>query len=155
MGRGARSEKRATRRQATRGQQTGSVASRWSDAKLEAELRTFTDGRDADRFPTRREFDRADRGDLRCAVENHGGVEFWADRLRLTLAPSQMAHRVYPEKQAVADARLVIAKVGWLPGAAKLRDMRYGRLATEVQRAGGSRCFCVLHDLDDRVHPKR
>lgn len=150
MGRGARSEKRATRRQATRRQQTASVASRWNDAKLEAELRAFTDGRNRDRFPTRREFDRACRGDLRCAVDDHGGVEFWADRLGLTLAPSQTAHRVYQEEQALDHAGKVIAELGWLPGAAKLRRMGYGRLATAVQAAGGARRFSATHELPGR-----
>jgi hypothetical protein len=61
-----------------------------------------------------------------------------------------MARQPYPEDQLLSDARQVIADVGWLPNAAKLRRMRYGRLATEVQAAGGARCFCATHDLPAR-----
>ena len=111
-------------------------------------MRAFTEGRTT--FPTRREFDRAGRADLRCAVANHGGVTCWAARLGLILAPSQVAHRPYGAGQEVDDARKVIAKVGWLPGAAKLRRMGYGRLATAVQDAGGAHRFSATHDLPGR-----
>jgi hypothetical protein len=80
-------------------------------------------------------------------VAKQGGPDRWAARLGLTLAASQVAHRPYGDDEAVDDARKVIAKIGRLPGAAKLRRMGYGRLATAVQAAGGARRFCQLHAL--------
>lgn len=148
MGRATGFPSRVTEHGAARRQQTPPGASGWTDAKLETELRAFTAGRTT--FPTRREFDSASRADLRCAVANRGGAVPWAARLGLALTPSQLAHLPYEEDEAVDDARRVIAKVGRLPGSAKLRRMGYGRLARAVQVAGGARRFCAVHALPGR-----
>jgi hypothetical protein len=119
----------------------------WSDdAEIERALRQFTDGRS--HFPTRSEFDQAGKQDLRCAVTDYGGSEYWAARLGLALTERQQASRPYNDDDAIADARTVIAaNHGRLPGARVLRAAGYGRLATKVQDAGGARRFCVLHGL--------
>jgi hypothetical protein len=83
-------------------------------------------------------------------VANHGRARYWAARLGLALAPSQVAHLRYEEHKAVDDARQVIAKVGWLPGDAKLRRMGYGRLASAVKASGGAARFCAVHALPGR-----
>jgi hypothetical protein len=89
-------------------------------------------------------------------VANHGGPDRWAARLGLALKPSQLAHRPYREDEALDDARQVIATIGWLPGAAKLRRMGYGRLATAVKNARGAERFCASHALPHRgAAPRR
>lgn len=108
-------------------------------------MREFTRGFSA--FPTRREFAEASRTDLRAAVDDFGGFDYWAWRLGLPVRPRQVASGPYSVRDAVAEAREVIAQLGYLPGARKLRQTGHGRLATEVQKTGGSRRFCLLHGL--------
>lgn len=147
MGRGAGEPNENVPRRPTRRRQTRSVAWVWTDdAEIERALRQFTDG--CSHFPTRREFDRAGKQDLRCAVTDYGGCEYWATRLGLALTPRQQASRPYSDDDAVADARNIVADGGHLPGVRRLRAAGYGRLATKVQAAGGALRFRRLHELD-------
>lgn len=85
MGRGAgdhrqqQPPRRAARRTGTRGPY------RWTDATLRREHRAFTDGRTA--FPRLIDLDASGRADLRAAVTELGGVEYWAARIGLPVAP--------------------------------------------------------------------
>lgn len=144
MGRARGQHAAAARRLSTR--RGGGTPRPWKwfdDVALEEELRAFT--KDMSYFPTRREFNAAHRGDLRCAVADFGGTHYWADRLGLALRPGQ--DRAYSDDDAVAEARLVIAKHGGLMGARRLRNAGHGRLASVVQRHGGAKRFVELHGL--------
>lgn len=114
---------------------------------LEAELRAFLGN--ATHFPTRRAFDRAGRTDLRSAVEDLGGPVFWADRLGLRLSARQLSRAPFSPSAAVQQAQRILANPAHdgLPYAAKLRRMGFGRLAREVQKAGGAAAFSKLHSL--------
>jgi hypothetical protein len=48
---------------------------RWTESKIERELREFVEGRDA--WPSSREFSDAGRGDLYAAASRNGGIGRW------------------------------------------------------------------------------
>ncbi len=56
-----------------------------TDERIEAELRSFMDGRDT--WPTRREFERAGSVGLATAVYHHGVTAYWARRLGFQAPP--------------------------------------------------------------------
>lgn len=105
-------------------------------------LARFCEGRAT--FPTAREFDEAGRTDLRRAVADYGGTAYWAEQLRLPLGPRQ-DRRAYTLEEAVTDARAVVAELGELPSAPRLRAMGLNRLATRVKAAGGAKRFSRTH----------
>ena len=152
MGRGARgptqsvsgaSARRISRRAAVRGPY------RWTDAALEAELRTFTHGRSS--FPTLIEFNNEGRGDLRSAVARDG-VAYWAERVGLPV-PASRDHTPYTTTDAIRDAQAVIDATGHLPGEPTLRKMGLNGLATKVRNAGGAAKFTIAHDLSPHRQP--
>lgn len=118
---------------------------RWTDEALEAALRRFVAGRRE--FPTFSEFDAAGRTDLRSAVSELGGIEFWANRIGLPVPPGRRP-AAYDTAAAVRDARAAMGEAGGrLPGEARLRRMGYPRLATRVRQAGGAARFAAAHNL--------
>jgi hypothetical protein len=118
---------------------------RWTDVQLEAELRAFTE--ECDEFPTGVDFDAANRGDLRSAVNELGGPAYWADVVGLPL-PASRLQTPYETTDAIRDAQSVIAALGYLPGEPTLRRLGYGKLATRVrQTRGGAAAFVVRHGL--------
>lgn len=136
----------AAQRRATQRRQTRSAPGRWyDDDVLETALRDFTRGRGT--WPSRREFAAANKTDLYCAAVAYGGVAYWAGRLGLSLTARQLAKMTYTHDEAVTDARLVVATLGYLPGSRRLRAMGLGRLATAVQSAGGAGRFAAHHQL--------
>ena len=144
MGRGrqratAFAKRLSSRRRGTR------YPSQWPDDRtLQRELEAFTAGRSF--FPTQREFNRADRADLRAAVTDLGGTAYWAERLGLPIR-SRQDKTPYTEADALRDAQRVITEHGRLPGVRKLRALGYARLASAVQAAGGASRFSLLHNL--------
>lgn len=124
------------RRPARRGQRRG--PQRWSDQELERELLAFLAGRKD--WPTNSEFTAADRTNLAAAVSAYGGARYWAARLGCRIRPAQ-DRRPYSEEELVAEARLLIARYGRLPGIKRLQALGHGRLATAVRAARGSDNF--------------
>lgn len=117
---------------------------RWADENIERELRAFVgDRRD---FPTRAEFERAGRSDLRAAVRDFGGVAYWAQRVGLRLRPGQ-DRAPYGAQDAVLDTKAVIAAEGHLPNAKRVRELGYPRLSTYIGRCGGVARFLTKHRL--------
>jgi hypothetical protein len=136
----ARARRRAPRRSG------GRAPYRWTDDALERELRAFVAGRST--WPTYVEFDAADRGDLRSALAELGGQDYWAERLGFNLDRSRRRDR-YSDADALRDARAAMAESddGRLPGERRLRRMGYPQLATRVRQAGGAVKFAAFHDL--------
>jgi hypothetical protein len=116
----------------------------WTDELIEQELRIFTTGRRD--WPTQVEFDRAGLGHLAKAVSRRHGAAHWANVLGLTLE-SRQDKEPFTEAQGVAQAQALIVQLGRLPGANKLRQLGFDRLATAVYHAGGARGFCDKHGL--------
>jgi hypothetical protein len=116
----------------------------WTDERIEQELRRFTTERSS--WPTQREFEQAGLGHLAKAVSRRYGATHWARVLGLELRPSQ-DKEPFTEEDAVKQARAIIAQLGHLPGANKLRQLGYSRLATVVLHAGGGDAFCRMHGL--------
>ncbi len=99
----------------------------------------------------------AGRSDLRHAIAETGGVRFWAREMGLQLGPHQLGEAAR-EADLVGDARRVIAELGYLPGANKLRQLEMRDLAIAVLGAGGSRAYCRRNGLvyrDGRSSPIR
>lgn len=97
---------------------------KWRDARLEQELRAFV-GPDATAFPTSRQFDEAERSDLRVAVSKHGGALAWSRRLGLTLGRGQ-DRSPYGQRDAVLDLQRVRQSHGWVPHTGELRRVGFG-----------------------------
>jgi hypothetical protein len=110
----------------------------WTEERILDELTRFVEGQRF--FPTEAEFRAAGLASLRYAVTNYRGVPYWAARVGLPLRPTQKRSH-YTLDAALAEAREVIAELGHLPGANKLRQLDRPGLATFVARNGGSSGF--------------
>lgn len=123
---------------------------RWTPEYIESELRAFLGGRQT--WPRRDEFRAALRGELLAAVTAHGGAEYWAGRVGVTLGPRQH-RRLLDAEQARQEAEEVIAELGYLPGPAKLRARGHGRLASFLDKRGGTRRFLIAIGRPDAQPP--
>jgi hypothetical protein len=93
-------------------------------------------------MPTLRQLRDLGRTDLAKAIVAHGGVVIWAERVGLGLGAGQ-DRRPYGDREAVRDIRLVLVEHGRLPATDALRRLGYARLASYVQKRGGSRRVCA------------
>jgi hypothetical protein len=82
-------------------------------------------------------------------VSRRHGAAYWARLLGLQLR-SRQDKEPLTDEDAVAQARALIEQMGHLPGANKLRQLGYSRLATAVYHGGGSETFCRQHGLPTR-----
>ncbi len=80
------------------------MSTRWTETRLELELRAFADGRGT--WPSQKAFREAGRGDLREAARKHGGERYWAGRLEL----------VYPRYTRWSEAVIHEALLGLFAG---------------------------------------
>lgn len=96
------------------------------------------------RFPRLSEMDRDGRRELREAVERTGGARFWKLYLR-EMQQRRASADAYKLDQAVEDARGLLAKFGYLPTAAVLRDHGYDELARVFDFYGSPQAFVELH----------
>lgn len=119
-------------------------ATKWTDARLHAELEAFLGETTA--WPSRSDFMAAGKYGLWMAVRDHGGHLYWAEAMGKTVRSAQQPRSV-PTDELVAQAREVIAARGRLPNQEMLRILGYARLATAVKRAGGARKFMLKHKL--------
>jgi hypothetical protein len=113
-------------------------ARRWDDESIRAELTRFIGEREV--WPTADEFVAAGREDLRTAVKRHGGATWWAKQLGVPLRPGQ-DRSPYGVEDAVEEARELIRRLGYLPGAKTVRSLGYPRLATFMSQDGGVKLF--------------
>lgn len=135
---------RASRGQIVAAAAGGGGRHEWTDERIRRELEPLLAGRTT--WPTSRELQAAGREDLRHAISRYGGAAYWAKQFGLPL-DSRQAKTTYPIETAIAEARVIIDRVGHLPGANRLRQMGYGRLATTVFQHGGGAAFCQRFDL--------
>jgi hypothetical protein len=117
---------------------------KWSERTILAELRQFVGDRQT--FPTRREFEAAGRRDLWNAIRARGGSRVWAARVELPLREAQRREAL-SDREAIVQAKEVTRREGYLPGASKLRDLGYPKLATYIYFAGGAKRFAREHRL--------
>jgi hypothetical protein len=74
----------------------------WTDERIEAQLRSVLDGRDA--WPTRRQLELVGRSGLAIAVAQYGGSAYWARRLgfevppRAEMRPPSLDRRAHPKR---------------------------------------------------------
>jgi hypothetical protein len=109
-------------------------------------------------FPTTEQLRAVRRSGLIRRINQAGGVKAVAEMTGLALTTPQVQsaigeRRKYSDREAVADARAVIAEEGFLFGANKLRQLGYPQLAYRVLQAGGATAFCRKHGL--ATPPKR
>lgn len=108
----------------------------WDDAKIEAELRTFLG--DCLVWPTRREFNARNRGDLHSAVSRSGGPARWA-RVMNVIPPDADASYFTEDVIRALLPRAVELNGGEFPTGAQLRNLRLGRLQTAMAMHGGAK----------------
>ena len=106
----------------------------WTEARVGRELTEFL--RDAEVWPSYREFQNAGRGPLRAAVTRLGGARAWAERLSLPYPVRRPGHRPYWTEDRVETelTEFLRGRVAWptrrafeLAGRKALRDA-IGRL---------------------------
>jgi len=159
MGRGARGDcaaipARAARRLPSRtaGRESQRI---WSDALIRSELELYLEVRVPEPgrehyFPTSKELAAVGLDNLRGAIRDHGGAAYWAAQLDCELDPRQ-ERTPYSEADALAEARVVVAALGYLPGSNQIRrDFGLHRLASLLRRNGGAKVFAEKHRLSVR-----
>lgn len=119
----------------------------WSPERVREELERVANG--SGEMPSMRELNAIGRADLRHAIVATGGVEHWAYELGLELRPHQLPD-VQPPETLVPVAGRLIQRLGYLPGANKLRQIGHRDLAAAVLKVGGSRAYCRQHRLPYR-----
>jgi len=98
---------------------------KWSEARLEAELRRLV-GKEG-RIPSSRDLNRRGQAGLRAAITAQGGFAHWADRLGVTPAPSQ-------DRSPIAEAEAA----GHRFGSPITRDKGSQALVAEAPQGLGS-----------------
>ncbi len=126
---------------------------RWTDERIRAELLQFLEQRrletGRENWPTAVEFEARGAQRLRRVLRDHGGVTFWADQVGVPLRPGQDRSR-YSDEKAAAELRALIERLGRVPGANKIRQLGYPRLASRIQHrcAGNVKRFCAQHGIE-------
>jgi len=112
-------------------------APRWTEGRVRAELEEFLRGRE--HWPSRLEFEAADRTLLRDAVRRMGGAERWATELGLPLRNLKAgSRRVWTDERIEAELRRVLDGRDTWPGRRELELKGRFRLVGAVYHARGA-----------------
>ncbi len=120
---------------------------KWTDERIEAELRAYLGDRDRTDWPTRTAFEADGQRKLWVALRDYGGSLYWAERLGFKPRSQQYTQGLTRE-EAIEEARRVIARHGRLPHTDTLRKLGYPKLSSYVIRHRGVKRFCATHGLD-------
>lgn len=120
----------------------------WTSERVDAEVTQLA----VDGFmPSTRELRAAGHASLASAIGREpGGTAGVARRLGLQLRPGQ-DRAPFTEERARREAAEVIAQLGYFPGQAKMRLIGRARLATAVEKAGGTEAFARQLGLENAV----
>lgn len=124
---------------------------KWNEAKVRAELGALLATWPHEHFPTLRQLRKMGHGRLAGALAAHGGLNRWAVETGYAMAPGS-DRRPYGWENAREDVESVIAEWGVLPGAERLADAGYRRLASFLVHTAGNRERLLSelgYDLDD------
>jgi hypothetical protein len=123
---------------------------RWTHDRIEAELSALLAQRST--WPNQEEFAQYGLRGLAMAVSRYGGITYWAERMGVRTRPGQRRGG-YDERQARLDTEELIARLGYLPNARRIRAEGFPRLASLVNRRGGARGWLAF--LQARETPPR
>lgn len=111
-----------------------------------SELKDFVGERQE--LPTAAELNAAGRADLRRAMHLWGDAALWAAELGFRLRPGQ-DRRPYTAADVRRDLEAVMTAVGVVPHAGAIRQLGYPRLASYVERRGGSAAVVETLNSED------
>lgn len=112
---------------------------RWTDELVVAELRRLLP-RTGGRLPSAAELEQMGQKALRAAMRRRS-VSYWAQRLGVELHAGQ-DRSAYGPDEARRELFEVFRREGQWVGSNRLRELGYPRLASYVQRRGGTLAVC-------------